>query len=305
VGGLKYFYEVDLAGNVRRLRRPDGSDAGGYRYSAFGTQYAGPAPAVDQPLRWKGRWWSDFGGVYDVRARQWSPALGAFTSVDEFQFHDARSTLWGWPNQNPTRYADKTGRCYLCIGALIVGGLIIAGAFLENDTAQNDISPAELATGGVGLSIAAGGAAIGPTVESLFHRALQYLLTAGAKKLGDDLEEGGQCPTANQGVPQLASNNGGRMLGEALGHLKGMPTDQRVAAFRDFAGQITSATSGQWSAQEFQATNATVFAGEGGEALVFDAAGNMFRGQLVDRAAFMILDNGSIEVNFSLLKAIK
>ena len=110
VGGLKYFYELDLAGNVRRLRRPDGSDAGGYRYSAFGTQYAGPAPAVDQPLRWKGRWWSDFGGVYDVRARQWSPALGAFTSVDEFVFHDARSTLWGWPNQNPLAFDDPSGR---------------------------------------------------------------------------------------------------------------------------------------------------------------------------------------------------
>jgi hypothetical protein len=30
------YYELDLAGNVRRLREPGGNDLGGYRYTAFG-----------------------------------------------------------------------------------------------------------------------------------------------------------------------------------------------------------------------------------------------------------------------------
>ncbi len=123
---LVYYYELDLAGNVRRLMRPGGSDAGGYRYTAFGTQMPAdattPSAQFDQPLRWKGRLFTEFvpgAGLYDVRARAWSPEMGAFTSIDEYAFHDARSTLWGWPGENPAAWRDPTGHCGpLCTGAL-------------------------------------------------------------------------------------------------------------------------------------------------------------------------------------------
>jgi hypothetical protein len=35
--------------------------------------------------------------------------MGAFLSIDEFAYHDAHSTLWGWPGQNPIHYRDLTG----------------------------------------------------------------------------------------------------------------------------------------------------------------------------------------------------
>ena len=103
------YYEVDLAGNVRGLRASGGADLGGYRYSGFG-QTLEDTTMITQPLRWKGRWFSPVaGGIYDVRARQWSPELGVFLSVDEFEEHDRRSTLWGWPRQNPVRFRDPSG----------------------------------------------------------------------------------------------------------------------------------------------------------------------------------------------------
>ena len=113
--GLRYYYEVDLAGNVRRIRDINGVDLGGYRYSAFGESYPAdattPAPSIQQPLQWKGRWASTLaGGIYDVRARQWSPALGVFLQVDEFAFQSSRTTPWGWPSQNPVRFRDPRGR---------------------------------------------------------------------------------------------------------------------------------------------------------------------------------------------------
>lgn len=108
------YYEVDLAGNVRGLRASGGASLGGYRYSAFG-QTLEDTTSITQPLRWKGRWWSPVaGGTYDVRARQWSPELGVFLSVDEFDFHEDKTTLWGWPNQNPTRFSDPQGRGFFC-----------------------------------------------------------------------------------------------------------------------------------------------------------------------------------------------
>ena len=68
--------------------------------------------ASDPTLRWKGRPRQVFGGteVYDMRARQWVPEMGAFLSIDELAYQDARSTLWGWPRQNPVRYRDPSGR---------------------------------------------------------------------------------------------------------------------------------------------------------------------------------------------------
>ncbi len=117
------YYELDLAGNVRRLRARDGRDLGGYRYTAFGETLEDTVQRLvipntyggdnrKQPLRWKGMWRFDVGGteLYDARARMWSPALGSFLSVDEYAFHDPTSTLWAWPNQNPITFSDPFGR---------------------------------------------------------------------------------------------------------------------------------------------------------------------------------------------------
>lgn len=66
------------------------------------------------------------------------------------------------------------------------------------------------------------------------------------------------------------------MLGQAIQHLRGMPGPARVGAFEKFAEQITKATKGQWSAKAFDATNARVFAGEGGEDWCLMARGTCF-----------------------------
>ena len=112
-----------LAGNVRRLRQPDGRDLGGYRYSAFGETLEDTVVLQNvnvfieadnrrQPLRWKGMWRFEVAGteLYDARARMWSPRLGTFLSVDEYDFHDPSTTLWGWPGQNSIRWSDPFGR---------------------------------------------------------------------------------------------------------------------------------------------------------------------------------------------------
>ena len=113
-GATIAYYEIDLAFNVRRLRASGGVDLGGYRYTAFG-QTKTDTTTLAQQLRWKGRWASAVaGGIYDVRARQWAPELGVFLSIDEYEFHDMKSTLWGWPRQNPMAFADPQGRGKFC-----------------------------------------------------------------------------------------------------------------------------------------------------------------------------------------------
>jgi hypothetical protein len=113
---------------------------------------------------------------------------------------------------------------------------------------------------------------------------------------------------ASSAVPRLAQGPGiqGReMLGEAVGHLKNMAGSGRADAFRNFAQQIGDATRGAWTATEMGATNARVFLGEAGEALVFDRAGNMFRGRIGDAAAFVLQKGGEYLVNFDKLNPIR
>lgn len=107
-----------------------GADLGGYRYTAFGNAFAAdattPAATIDRPLRWKGRPFVNVaGGLYDMRARWWSPQMGAFLAIDRYAYQDPRSTLWGWPGQNPIRWADPTGHdaAGTAIGASIGGGI--------------------------------------------------------------------------------------------------------------------------------------------------------------------------------------
>jgi len=164
--GTLVYYELDLAGNVRRLRAAGGADMGGYRYSGFGKTYAAdvacnstepctPAAAIDQPLRWKGRPFTGAaGGLYNMRARWWSPRLGVFLSMDALRYHDARSTLWGWPGQNPVRWSDPSGRCPTC---LIAEGGAVVGAVAYAFTAPTNLSWSEF--GANALAHGAAGAA--------------------------------------------------------------------------------------------------------------------------------------------------
>jgi RHS repeat-associated protein len=136
-----YYYELDLAGNVRGLRASGGASLGGYRYAAFG-QTLEDTSLIAQPLRWKARWFSPVaGGTYDVRARQWSPELGVFLSVDEYGWHDDRTTLWGWPWMNPPRFRDPSGRGPIEIVQCLLAGRGL-GACMEEEQERFDHGPA-------------------------------------------------------------------------------------------------------------------------------------------------------------------
>jgi RHS repeat-associated protein len=160
----RYYYEVDLTGNVRRLRDEQGKDMGGYRYTAFGQTFPDdsttPAPLIDQPLRWKGRPFVNVaGGLYDMRARWWSPGMGAFLSIDQYAYHDARSTLWGWGGQNPIRWSDPTGHD-------VADWLISSGFYANSPTYINiaggiALGAAAIATGGLALEAVGGSALAG------------------------------------------------------------------------------------------------------------------------------------------------
>lgn len=125
-GASTVYFELDLASNVRRLRAAGGADLGGYRFSAFGRELEDTASGMfGQAFRWKGRPRDVLGAsleTYDMRARQWVPELGGFSSVDEYSMQDFKSALWGWPRQSPIRFSDPTGQGPLDFASCLLHG---------------------------------------------------------------------------------------------------------------------------------------------------------------------------------------
>ena len=177
--GFTVTFELDTMGNVRRLHggrkvTTDGvepqADMGGYRYTAFGKAITDdpetPAPEAvagtvyDQPIRWQGRWYlgDDLGGLYDFRARAWSPELGAFLQADRIEFLEGAGTLWSWPHQNPLKWRDPSGRVANFVIGGIIGGIVggIADATVQYVTTGTvDLSDVAVAVGAGALTGAA------------------------------------------------------------------------------------------------------------------------------------------------------
>ena len=97
----------------------------------------------------------------------------------------------------------------------------------------------------------------------------------------------------------------GKMLGEAIGHLKNMAASGRVDAFRNFAQQITTQSRGAWTAVESAATNGTMFVGGAGRTLVFSPTGQMYIGNITNAAAFRVGQGGVTTVVYDALQLIK
>lgn len=107
-------------------------------------------------------------------------------------------------------------------------------------------------------------------------------------------------------IPTLTAGampNGREMLGQAIQYLQQMGSSGRVEAFRNFAQQIATATRGAWQAAEMQGVNATIFAGRAGEALVFDAQGLAYRGNVANAEQFTRTAQGLV-ANFDKLTQV-
>ena len=281
-GSQVVYFETDLAGNVRRLRASGGGDLGGYRYSAFGKTVEDTA-AVDQPHRWKGRWYSQVaGGIYDVRARQWSPSLGAFLTIDELGEADSHSTLWGWPSQNPVSVADPVGFGGtdsnpvqdLVNANLLPPGLTIFGkgarmrangiAMMAND-ATFDAGAAKAACGS---QLMAAGANLTGTDAAVIVGAAQFAAgaarSAANRAAGTALPRGGRTIRLEHGTTMHRARNILRNGPNPNFVEPGAPRGQTAGGF--YAAEPGANTVG--SVDTYAALKSAAFPSEGGPAVV-------------------------------------
>ena len=206
------------------------------------------------------------------RSRYYDPATGRFTQEDPIGLAGGLN-LYGFAEGDPVNFADPVG-LFACPPDCGFEG---DPRNLEREVRMvQSRTPRDVA---VMAGVVGAGAVVGVGGFALLARL------AG--------------PT----IPVLVSGRGHDMLRQAVRELQGMASSQRVGAFRDFARQIEAATQGSWAAAEQQAVNATVFAGRAGEAIVFNAQGQAFRGNIGNAEQFTRTASGLV-ANFDKLNQI-
>jgi len=115
VGGELRWLLSDHIGSVRRQVDNDGQVIAAFTYDAFGRQLSGPAPTIDDPVRYTGRDFDLPGDLGFFRLRLYDPAIGRFLSDDPIEPWHYR-----YADNNPLNLVDPSGAVALVEYAIIV-----------------------------------------------------------------------------------------------------------------------------------------------------------------------------------------
>jgi RHS repeat-associated protein len=106
-------YLTDILSSTLALTDSSGTKQTSYLYDPFGNA-AASGQASTNPYQFTGRE-NDGPGLYNYRARYYSPTLERFTSQDPKEFVNS-TNLYGYVTDDPTDIVDPTGEAFLDCG---------------------------------------------------------------------------------------------------------------------------------------------------------------------------------------------
>jgi RHS repeat-associated protein len=107
--GAAFFHHVDRQGSVIATSDSTGAVIATAAYSPYGEFADGTStPPTHSPFGYTGRQYDPETGLYQYRARYYSPRLGVFLSTDPIGTKDDPN-LYGYVGQDPVNKADPTG----------------------------------------------------------------------------------------------------------------------------------------------------------------------------------------------------
>ncbi len=108
-GGAEHYYHTDSLGSVRLMTGGQAFATEHYEYTSFGRQLpSSSANIAGNPIRFAGQRQEQGLDLYDLRAREYSPALGRFLQRDPLGQRDDIN-LFTYVANNPLVYADPSG----------------------------------------------------------------------------------------------------------------------------------------------------------------------------------------------------
>jgi len=128
-GNVVYYLE-DAMGSVVALVDGSGNKIASFNYDGFGnfrsmSGNTNPPAGIGGDFRFHGAWFEEASGLYHMRAREYDPRTGRFTSLDPepgtFAFPETLHP-YNFANANPLVYLDPSGR-FTLIEINIAGSL--------------------------------------------------------------------------------------------------------------------------------------------------------------------------------------
>ena len=162
-------------------------------------------------------------GATPMRARVWLPEVGVFSAIDELAYHDARSTLWGWPGQSPVRWRDPYGRGVVPRGPDFLR--LLGDAAFDNAADLRDFAVADYQAGNYTSAYFHGGLAFDMALIGVAAKALPAIVDAVAMAEGG----GRSCKLGNSPRAGGARGTGARPANNGVSPPHGSPAhDARV-----------------------------------------------------------------------------
>ena len=110
----KYYYILNLQGDVVKLVTASGSEVASYAYDAWGNILSQSGSMADKnPLRYRGYYYDSETGFYYLQSRYYDPANRRFINADSYASTGQGfigTNMFAYCNNNPIRYADHNGR---------------------------------------------------------------------------------------------------------------------------------------------------------------------------------------------------
>ena len=109
----KYYYILNLQGDVVKLVTASGSEVASYAYDAWGNILSQSGSMADKnPLRYRGYYYDVETGFYYLQSRYYDPANRRFINADSYASTSqgfVGTNMFAYCNNNPVIYADLTG----------------------------------------------------------------------------------------------------------------------------------------------------------------------------------------------------
>ncbi len=199
--GVVSYDHTDGQGNVRATTNAHGATTSTDRYTAFGVLVASTG-AVANPHLYRAQYFDAASDLYDLRARQYDPATGRFTTTDPYSAtlsNPISLNRYLYSDGDGVNQADLTGQCSLsslgvstslgsslqAFSASFIGRTIIGAGFgaaiNAGDAFFHDKDPVQAAIFGfvVGATFGAGiGGAAGLVVTPALRTVLWYSFVA-------------------------------------------------------------------------------------------------------------------------------
>jgi RHS repeat-associated protein len=113
--GARFYFHHDALGTVSAITKSTGSTQWKYTYDPYGgsrTATKVDSTAPDNPMRYTGGLLDSETSLYDLRARNYDPSLGAFQSVDPLaqDLNRAAESVYLYADAQPLLLSDPSGR---------------------------------------------------------------------------------------------------------------------------------------------------------------------------------------------------